>query len=259
MASKYCMYCAGPLSEDDLKCPLCGEPTNIFTQTDNSNYDQYQDNNYTDDNYAYSDYDGTYSDEYDENDVYYEESYDDQNWDDGEDYSKPPKKQRSGAFKRFLIIAASIVVIVGLGFATAYFVLLPLLGLDMGHSSSEYIEYLEGVWLSEEFSYKDDADSRMVEIFTVKADGSFTLVYAVPDQTYPEGFKGNNWPVEYEISGTLNAKPQDQRLILLYSDGEEKYYYDRYFVLKDPNSMCLREYYDQTQQTYFDMIFTKVG
>ena len=51
---------------------------------------------------------------------------------------------------------------------------------------------------------------------------------------------------------------QEQRLILLYEEDGNSYFYDRYMISLSDEEMGLREYYDEERTSYYDVTFEKV-
>ncbi len=161
--------------------------------------------------------------------------------------------------KSIIITVLIFVGVAVLGVLAAIFVVSPLLGGSTEDQDNPYSEYIIGSWLSDEFTYTENSGQNMVEYLTFGEDGTFTLKYLVPNDSDPKGYETGSWQTESTISGTVSVDVENKRLVLHYTEGENNYYYDRIFVTRNDTEMVLREYYDSTQTSYYDMRFTKVS
>lgn len=188
--------------------------------------------------------------------VFSGDGQDDDDPGDAPSFKKPRKAKNAGSRNnklwRVLAISAGALLVVAVA-------VVALLGGFRDPVSREYLAYLEGDWLSENFMYNGDANAkRMVEFLSVDGKGNFTMKYYHPDDEHPDGYKDGSWPVEYELSGTIKIEVVDDTKVMhmTYVEDEKTYYYERHFITKDDDLMSLREYYKDTS---FDMVFHRVG
>ena len=175
------------------------------------------------------------------------------------DQSMGVKKGR-GSTASFILTLFLILAVVALGICTALFIVKPLIEQKVGDTVADsYVHELSGTWLSKDFTFADDATVPYAELLQINDNGTFAMSYLLTDPDNENGWKDGSWKVEYYITGTVKISAEDQRLLLLYEENGEKYYYDRYLISLSDQEMGLREYYDEERTSYYDVTFTKVA
>ena len=148
--------------------------------------------------------------------------------------------------------AVAVLLTVLLFSAILYFVISPR--INHSRKLEEMNEFLAGSWISDEFAFYDSTSLNFVEVLTVNEDGSFKMLYAVPDKTYPTGWMDGKWKIDSEIEGDIEIDTEDtNRLLLLFEKDGENFFFDRHFILKEEDKISLREYYTDEKDSYYDV------
>ncbi|MGI5888808.1 MAG: hypothetical protein ACOX6J_05485 [Oscillospiraceae bacterium] len=165
-----------------------------------------------------------------------------------------------GSRGSFIWSAVIVLMVVALGICTALFVVKPLIEKkNMESESAAYMNQLVGAWLSNDFTFADDPETCLRELLVINEDGTFTMDYLTPTEDDENGWQDGTWESSYSITGTVKVSAENQRLILLYEENGESYYYDRYLISLSDTQMGLREYYSEDRMSYYDLDFTLVA
>lgn len=151
-----------------------------------------------------------------------------------------------------ILIVVVVLAILALFAAIVTMIILP--AQQHERDQADIISYLQGSWVSDEFAFTDSTE-KYVEVLVIDESGNFEMIHAIPDQAYPNGWEDGMWEIEDEISGRIDYIVEEKRLLLLYEEDGGNYFYDRTFIVKEEDTMCLREYYDESQSTYYDANF----
>ena len=168
-------------------------------------------------------------------------------------------KNRRSSTASFIWTLLLILAVVALGICTALFIVKPLIEKKTGETAeASYVQELAGTWLSKTFTFADDQTEPYAELLQINENGTFAMSYVVVDPEKPDGWSDGSWKTTYHISGTVRVSAQEQRLILLYEEDGNSYFYDRYMISLSDEEMGLREYYDEERTSYYDVTFEKV-
>jgi len=163
-------------------------------------------------------------------------------------------KKSTGTSK--LLIAVAVLSILALFSSAVLFILLPM--RQQTKIETEIVDFLEGAWISDQFAFYDSTAKNFVEVLTVDKDGNYKMIYAVPDKEYPDGWRTDKWKIEDRIDGKVVFIKEEQRLLLLYEKDGVSYFYERFFILKDTDTICLREFYDETGENFYDVTLHRI-
>ncbi|MCL1830560.1 MAG: hypothetical protein FWG21_03930, partial [Oscillospiraceae bacterium] len=147
-----------------------------------------------------------------------------------------------------LLIAVAILSVLALFSSIVLFIILPM--QQQSKLDNEIVDYLEGSWISDYFAFYDSTSKNYVEVLSIDANGNFTMLYTVPDEKYPDGWANGKWKIEEQIEGQIKYMPDEQRLLLLYELDGVKGCFERFFISQEPDTVCLREFYDETGESY---------
>lgn len=156
-----------------------------------------------------------------------------------------------------LLIAVAILSVLALFSSIVLFILLPK--QQQSKQDAEIIDLLEGAWISNYFAFYDSTSKDYVEVLTIDADGGFTMLYTVPDEKFPDGWRNGKWRIIEQIDGTIKYIKDEDRLLLLYNMDGTKACFERFFISKEESIICLREYYDETGDSYYDVILHRIN
>lgn len=166
-----------------------------------------------------------------------------------------PREKNVQKASRFLI-AIAILSVIALFSSIVLFILLPL--QKQMKQDSEIIGYLEGDWISDYFGFFDSTEKKYVEVLTIDNEGNFTMMYTIPDEAYADGWSTGKWKIIEQIDGKIEYEKENLCLLLLYEDDGVKGGFERFFIDKEDNMMCLREYYDETGNSFYDVILHRI-
>ena len=168
-------------------------------------------------------------------------------------------KNRRSSTASFILTLLLILAVVALGICTALFVVKPLIEKKTSETAeASYVKELAGTWLSDTFTFADDQTEPYAELLQINENGTFAMSYVIVDPEKPDGWSDGAWKTTYHISGTVRVSAEEQRLILLYEEDDNSYFYDRYLISLSDTEMGLREYYDESRTSYYDVTFEKV-
>jgi hypothetical protein len=154
--------------------------------------------------------------------------------------------------------AVAVLLTVLLFSAIVFFVISPR--IKHSRKLEEMNGFLAGSWISDEFAFYDSTSLNFVEVLTVNEDGSFKMLYTVPDKAYPTGWKDGKWKIDSEIEGNIEIDTEDSnRLLLLFEKDGENFFFDRHFILKEEDKISLREYYTDEKDSYYDVTLYRIN
>lgn len=171
-------------------------------------------------------------------------------------FDAPPRNAHGNKTSKILIVVV-VLAILALFAAIVMLIVLPM--QQQKQEQAEIVGYLEGAWISDEFAFTDSTAKNYVEVLTVDKDGNFKMMYTVPDEAYPDGWNTGMWKIEKEISGHIDYIAEEQRLLLLYEEDGGNYFFDRTFIVKEDDTMCLREYYDESKTAFYDVNLYRIN
>lgn len=171
-------------------------------------------------------------------------------------FDAPPRSAHGSKTSKVLIVVV-VLAILALFAAIVMLIVLPM--QQQKQEQAEIVGYLEGAWISDEFAFTDSTAKNYVEVLTVDKDGNFKMMYTVPDEAYPDGWNTGMWKIEKEISGHIDYIAEEQRLLLLYEEDGGNYFFDRTFIVKEDDTMCLREYYDESKTSFYDVNLYRIN
>ena len=166
-----------------------------------------------------------------------------------------PREVRGNRMFRFLIVVV-ILAVLALSSAIVMSILMPM--QQKNREKREIITYLQGAWISDKFAFFDSTSKDFAEVLTVDEDGGFTMLYAVPDEAYPDGWSNGKWQVEDQVEGQIEYDIEGKRLLLLYEKEGEDFFFERFFILMEEDKICLREYYDASNESYYDVVLHRI-
>ncbi|MEA4911649.1 MAG: hypothetical protein VB092_03420 [Oscillospiraceae bacterium] len=117
--------------------------------------------------------------------------------------------------------------------------------------------YLQGCWLSEEFSYADDESLTCRELLQVNEDGSYVLPCLITDRSNPQGSLDGSLQLDYELRGLLSFADNGGIIMSAQKDGKDCQYV-RYLINATDKTMTMREFYNSAYTDYYDTVFTKI-
>ena len=174
-----------------------------------------------------------------------------------EDTLRSPRPRQKNRYKASgFLVAVAILSILALFSSIVLFILLPI--QQQSKRDKEIINFMQGAWISDYFAFYDSTAKNYVEVLTVDDDGNFTMMYTIPNAEYPDGWSTGKWKIEEQISGKIAYMQEDQRLLLLYEEDGVKGCFERFFILKDTDEICLREFYDEPGNSYYDVILHRI-
>lgn len=274
--SRFCNNCNSPVGEKDIVCLSCGslleDYRQVLTDTDKNIVEKHDTEKITkpmSESNAIREFEVKKTD----SDV---KTGDIQEKDTFNDVSKQlssDSKKRGGAVensirqgqKRYVrkrgyawATAIAVLLTVLLFSAIVLFVISPR--IDHSRKLEKMNEFMSGSWISDEFAFYDSTSINLVEVLTVNEDGSFKMLYAVPDKAYPTGWKDGKWKIDSEIDGKIEIDTEDvNRLLLLFEKDGENFFFDRHFILKEEDKISLREYYNDERDSYYDVTLYRIN
>lgn len=170
-------------------------------------------------------------------------------------FDSPPKEVRGNGMFRFLVI---VVILAVLALLTAIVMrgIMPL--QQINREKQELIDYMEGAWISDKFAFFDSTSKDFVEVLIIDGDGNFEMLYAVPDESIPDGWRDGKWRTEDRVEGHVDYVAAEQRLLLLYEADGENYFFERFFISMEEDMICLREFYDAANENFYDVILHRI-
>ena len=170
-------------------------------------------------------------------------------------FDTKPRASGSSGNLRFLTV---FVVLAALALFTAVvmFVIVPM--QQVKREKQEIVDFLEGAWISDKFAFFDSTSKNYVEVLTVDADGSFKMIYTIPDEASPDGWNTGQWKTEEQVQGRIDYVAEDLRLLLLYEQDGTNYFFERIFIVKDDDKICLREIYDESGEAFYDVVLYRI-
>lgn len=129
-----------------------------------------------------------------------------------------------------------------------------------GVTADVIAEYVEGSWLSDEFTYTEVEDpNHYVEYLVINGDGTFSLQILVPNNAFPEGYLTDNWQVAEHHTGTYTIDGDANILLLEFELDDQAMTIRRHIVDIGQNNLTLREYYDENRTDYYDVEFARAA
>ncbi len=170
-------------------------------------------------------------------------------------FDAPPREAHGNKTSK-LLVAVVVLAIFALLAAIIMLIIVPM--QQNKREKAEIVTFLEGAWISDEFAFFDSTAKNFVEVLTVDKEGNFKMLYTIPDEEYPDGWNTGNWKIEEEVSGHIDYVAEEQRLLLLYEQDGENFFFDRTFILKEDDTICLREFYDESKSTFYDVTLHRI-
>ncbi|NLC78330.1 MAG: hypothetical protein GX683_01185, partial [Ruminococcaceae bacterium] len=153
------------------------------------------------------------------------------------------------------VAAAVVALLVGLGIYAAA----TAATKEPVASDGVMLEYLEGEWLSEQYSYKDDEEVFYRELLSINEDETFSISYFIDDGANPEGYRDGTWTKTDSMQGIIAFNDADSSIFLRFEKLGENKEFVRYLLNTTDDTMTLREYYDKLKTDFYDVGFTRVG
>ena len=156
---------------------------------------------------------------------------------------------------KFLLVTVALAAL-ALFSAIIMFIVLPK--QQVNREKTQIVNFLEGAWISDKFAFFDSTSKNYVEVLIVDGDGGFTMLYTVPDEAYPDGWSNGKWKIEEQVEGSVDFIAEEQTLLLLYEQDAANYFFERVFVERDDDRICLREFYDESGENYYDVVLHRI-
>lgn len=130
-----------------------------------------------------------------------------------------------------------------------------------GLSSEAVASLLKGGWISDEFTYSDEDETRVfVEYLVFHEDGTFTLQNLVPNRSIPDGYLTGDWEVFESLTGRYEIDLDRNMLWLYYEDDTgQELFMAREITEISEKTLVLREYYNPEFTDFFDVRFTRAS